>query len=160
MNLKTADLLVRDFRRDDLDALHAIYSDSEVMEYLGGPDGDRDDTRQEMEYSCLGRDPIRYAVVESRTGRLIGEVTFIIHSEEDMKDECEIGWVLAKDRWLKGFAQQLTAALIQEAEKRGAKAVFLCCEEEQEIPKHIAEKFGMEYVGLEWGQSMYRKELR
>ena len=159
MRLKTEDLLVRDFREDDLEGLHSVYSDSDVMEFMGGPFEDIRDTKDEMDSACLGKDPVRFAVVQSRTGRLIGEVTFIIHEEEDMKDECEIGWVLAKDCWLQGYAQQLTAAMTEEAKKRGAKAVFLCCEEEQEIPRHIAEKNGMEYMGLEWGQLMYRKEL-
>ena len=159
MRLKTEDLLVRNFRDDDLEALHAIYSDADVMEYMGGPFEDIRDTEDEMEFTCLGSDPSRFAVVLSRTGRLIGEVTFIIHEEEDMKGECEIGWVLAKDCWNRGYARQLTAAMMDEAAARGAKAVFLCCEEEQEIPKHIAGEFGMEYMGLEWGQLMYRKEL-
>ena len=159
MRLKTEELLVRDFREDDLEPLHAIYSDSDVMGYMGGPAGDISETKDEMEASCLGKDPARFAVVQNGTGRLIGEVTFIIHREDDMKNECEIGWVLAKDCWLRGYAQQLTAAMTEEAVRRGASAVFLCCEEGQEIPVHIAEKSGMEYYGLEWGQLMYRKEL-
>ena len=159
MRLRTKELLVRDFCEEDLDALHEIYADSEVMEYLGGPIENKVDTRDEMEGSCLGDAPTRFAVVESGSGKLIGEVTFLLHQEEDVKGECEIGWALAKDWWRKGLAQQLTEALLREAKRRGAKAVFLCCEEGQEGPIHIAEKFGMEYVGLEWGQLEYRKEL-
>lgn len=159
MNIKTEDLLVRNFRAGDLDSLHAIYSDARVMEYMGGPCEDREETRDELESAGLGASPIRYAVVESRSGRFLGEVTYVLHDEDDMKNEAEIGWVLDSACWNRGYAQQLTAALIAQAEKDGAVAVFLCCEEDQEIPAHIAEKFGFEYVGLEWGQSMYRKVL-
>ena len=159
MKLQTKDLLVRDFRIGDLSALHEIYSDPEVMEYLGGPLGDAGETKDEMEYSCLGEGRVRFAVLETAGGRFVGETTFIIHREPDMENECEIGWTLAKKYWNRGYAQQLTAAFIEKARSLGAKAVFLCCEEEQEVPKHIAEKFGMDYYGLEWGQDMYRKEL-
>ena len=159
MKLRTKDLLVRDFRITDLNALHEVYSDPEVMEYLGGPCGDVSETRDEMEYSCLGEDRVRFAVIEYDTGSFVGEATFILHAEPDMEKECEIGWTLLKRYWNKGYAQQLTGAFIEEARRRGAKAVFLCCEEEQEVPKHIAEKFGMTYYGLEGGQAMYRMEL-
>lgn len=159
MKLKTKDLLVRDFRPTDLNALHGIYSDPDVMEYLGGPYGDLDETKEEMEFSCLGEDRVRFAVIEYDTGSFVGETTFILHTEPDMEKECEIGWALAKEYWNKGYAQQLTGAFIEEARKKGAKAVFLCCEEEQEVPRHIAEKSGMAYYGLEWGQAMYRMEL-
>ncbi len=159
MNLRTKDLLVRDFRSTDLNALHEVYSDPEVMEYLGGPLGDVSETKDEMEYSCLGEGRVRFAVMENDTGRFVGETTFILHDEPDMEGECEIGWTLRKEYWNRGYAQQLTEAFIEEARKKGARAVFLCCEEEQEIPKHIAEKFGMAYYGLEWGQAMYRMDL-
>lgn len=159
MNLKTERLTVRNFTARDTAALHALYTDPEVMEYLGGVFGDRSETEDEMACCCLGEDAIRFAVVEPKSGKLVGEITYLIHEEPDMKGEAEIGWTLCRDEWNKGYATELTAALEQYAAKAGATALFFCCEEDQEIPARIAGKFGMENVGLSWGQATYRKTL-
>ena len=151
--------MLRDLRITDLEALHELYSDPDVMEYLGGPFEDKSETKEELEISGLSEDRTRFAVVNLRQGTFIGEVTFCIHTEDDLENEAEIGWTLEKKSWNRGYAQQLTALLIDYARSKGAKAVYLCCEEDQEVPKHIAEKFSMEYVGLQWGQACYRRML-
>ena len=67
----------------------------------------------------------------------------------------EIGWLLKRSEWGKGYAKELTKMMIEQAKREG-KAVVIECDPEQQITKHIAASFGFEYQGEEDDCSVYR----
>jgi RimJ/RimL family protein N-acetyltransferase len=111
--IETERLTIRPFVAADLDALHEVYGDAEVMRWAGGA-SDRDGTERALRTHIErhAEDGFAFwAVVERATGALIGDAGL-----GRLGDEVEIGWTLRRDRWGLGYATEaarpiLTAAL-------------------------------------------------
>ena len=114
--LETDRLLVREWTTDDAEAAFEIYGDPEVTRYLGGtgaPDPDVAYRRERLarivslypEWNGLGL----WAVVEKATGELIGCGELL---PLDGGPEIEVGYHLRRDRWARGYATELTKALL------------------------------------------------
>ncbi len=67
----------------------------------------------------------------------------------------ELGWVLSPAEWHKGYASELTAALLQTAKREYDYAVIECSPE-QEATKRIAVKNGFAYCGTTDGCEIYK----
>ena len=141
-------LKIRLFLRDDLDHLFELLSDEEVMRYLE-PVYSREKTKAFLEKAGLGEEPLIYAV--EKENDFIG---YLIYHDYDERSK-EIGWVLKKDVWGKGYAQELTEQLVAQAMQE-QKDVVIECAPEQEITKKIAIRNGFRYCGREDGLDIYR----
>ncbi len=145
-------LRIRSFEESDLQSLHELLSDAEVMRHIESP-FTFEKTRGFLENAGLTDDPLIYVVeVESSTF-----IVYVIYHDYDNESK-EIGWILSKRFWRKGFAQALTETLIQKAKADGKSAVIECSPE-QEVTKHIAVKFGFRYSGLIDGCDVYKLDL-
>jgi RimJ/RimL family protein N-acetyltransferase len=108
---ETERLRLRDFRLADLDAYAAMCADAEVMRHIGagGPVG-RDVAWRQMAL-FLGAWVLHghgmWALERKSDGALIGRVGFL-----DPPDwpGCEIGWLLARDAWGRGYALEAARA--------------------------------------------------
>lgn len=114
--LRTERLLLRGFRETDLDAFAAIGADPEVMRYLGdGRTFGRDDAWRQMAM-FLGHWALRgfgpWAVEERSTGAYVGRVG--LYCPEGWPGP-EVGWVLARAHWGKGFALEAARAALDHA---------------------------------------------
>ena len=141
-------LVIRKMGTEDLDDLYALLSDEEVMRYIE-PVYTKKKCEQFL-FSCgLCEHPLVYAVEED--GLFIGYVIDHAYDEESV----EIGWVLKKACWGKGYAKRLTRILMHKALHAG-KDVVLECAEQQIATRHIAEKFGFTFNCKEDGCLVYR----
>jgi len=145
-------LSIRRFKDSDLQLLYELLSDEEVMCYIEPPFS-FEQARAFLENAALTDIPLIYAV-EDEIKVFIGYV--IYHDYEE--NSKEIGWILKKQFWGKGFAEALTERLIQKANIEGKSAVIECSPE-QEVTKHIAKKFGFMHVGLIDGCDVYQLDL-
>ena len=145
-------LRIRRFEESDLQSLHELLSDEEVMRYIDPP-FTLEKTRGFLENAGLTDDPLIYAV-EDEYGIFIGYVIYHDYGN----DSKEIGWLLSKRFWGKGFAQALTKVLVQKA-KADRKSAIIECSPEQEATKHIAEKLEFRYAGLIDGCDVYKLDL-
>ena len=145
-------LRIRRFEESDLQSLHELLSDEEVMRYIEPP-FTLEKTRGFLENAGLTDDPHIYAV-EDEYGIFIGYVIYHDYGN----DSKEIGWLLSKRFWGKGFAQALTKVLVQKA-KADRKSAIIECSPEQEATKHIAEKLEFRYAGLIDGCDVYKLDL-
>jgi RimJ/RimL family protein N-acetyltransferase len=107
VTLETERLRLRMFRDDDLDAYAPIVADPEVMRYLGdGQPLDRVGAWRQMAW-MVGHWALRgyglWAVEERATGALIGRIGFIF---PEGWPGFELGWVLARPYWGKGYATE------------------------------------------------------
>ena len=110
--LETERLILRDWREDDLDALHAINSDPLVMATIG-PLQDRETTR-----AGLGRLMARtvndghtfWALERKSDGRMIGFCGVARGTVPEIADEIEVGWRLAADCWGQAYAREAAVA--------------------------------------------------
>ena len=145
-------LTIRRLRPSDAEALYRILSDRQVMRYLEPP-YDRLQTEQFLREAGLAEPPLVYGTEED--GRLLGYVIYHAYDPDSM----ELGWVLARNEWGKGYAGTLNKMLIEQARKAGMDAVIECSPE-QAATKAIAEKHGFTYCGRDSGCEVYRLKLR
>lgn len=129
--MKTKRLHIRRFQADDLADVFKLISDNDVMRYLEKP-YTLERAKQFLYEAGLQEHPLIYAV-EDLCGNFIGYVIYHPYDENSY----EIGWVLYKKEWQKGYAQELTEALIHDA-KNKEKDLVIECVTEQEATKRIA----------------------
>lgn len=155
MLLETKRLRIRRFVLEDAENLYPILSDPEVMRYIQSPFS-MEQTGNFIRVAGLSLPPLVYAAEQRDTGALIGHVIF--HSCGEVQ-EYEIGWILGRTYWHQGFADEITAALIEYAQGQGIASLMLECDPHQTASRHIAEKYGFQYQGVEDGCAVYRLYL-
>ena len=112
--LETARLILRDWREEDLDALHRINSDPLVMATIG-PLQDR--TAAEASLGRLMARSVRdghtlWALERKGDGRVIGFCGIVTGTVPHIEQELEIGWRLASDCWGQSYAREAAEAAI------------------------------------------------
>ena len=107
VTLETDRLILRMFREDDFEAYATICADGDVMRYLGeGKPLTRSEAWRQMAM-ILGHWRLRgyglWAVEERATGHLIGRIG---HFNPEGWPGFELGWVLGKPYWGRGYATE------------------------------------------------------
>ena len=102
---------IRIFNESDLMNLYGTLSDPDVMEYIE-PIYDFDKTKEFLYSVALSDSPLIYAA-EDDNGNYIGYV--IYHDYKD--NSVELGWLLNKREWGKGYASKLTGSELLNQEK-------------------------------------------
>ena len=116
--LETERLIVRDFKRDDLDALAATLGDPEVVRYLTGEPINREDSLRRL-FMAVGQWPLigmgMWAVEQKSDGRLVGQVGFF-DMERDMVPSLvglpEMGWIFDTSVHGQGIAREACEAAL------------------------------------------------
>ncbi len=152
--IKTERLLVRKFNETDTDDLFETLSDEAVMKYIEPPFS-RNQTQKFILEAGLCEPPLVYALEWRETGKVIGHVIFHPYEEESY----EIGWILNRNYWAKGIADELTKALVYYAKVHEISSLIIECDKEQVASKHIALKNGFVFVGEEDGCEVYRLDV-
>jgi RimJ/RimL family protein N-acetyltransferase len=114
--VETARLLLRPWRDDDLDGYATMCADRLVMAHMGdGSTLSRDDAWRQMAM-FVGHWQLRgfgmWAVEERETRRFIGRVG--LHQPEGWPG-LEVGWMLARDTWGRGYATEAGRASLDHA---------------------------------------------
>ena len=147
----TERLKIREFTNHDLTELYNLLSDEDVMEFIEPPFS-REKTSDFINRVALIDPPLIYAV-EDFNQNFIGYVIFHEYDE----DSFELGWVLNKRDWGKGYANELTKAFIERSSKIG-KNLVIECDPNQEISKRIAIKNDFEFLGESDGYSVFKRK--
>ena len=146
MELTTERLLLRPFTPADEPAMHAIYSDPEVMRFVGhGPHRSLGETSAALRAygDMLARRGYSFlAVVERETGAVIGDGG--LHPLGGTGPEVELGYTLARAAWGRGYATELGRALVDHARTAlGVPVVVAQVEPENVASRRVLEKLGM-----------------
>ena len=136
----------------DLEPLYKLLSDEETMKYIEPP-YTLEQTEEFLKDCGLSDEPLVYAVVNEK-GDFVGYVIYHDYEEDSM----ELGWLILREFWGRGYATQLTEMMIEMTRKSGKDAVIECAPE-QKVTKKIAKKFGFEYQGIEDECEVYRLRL-
>ncbi len=113
----------------------------------------RDKTEAFLHQVGIAECPLIYAV-EDRQKNFVGYV--IYHPYE--ANFYEIGWVLHKNQWGKGYASELTSHLIMDAKSK-AKNLVIECAPSQTVTKRIAQRFHFSFAGCKDGLEVYTLRL-
>src|SRR5437588_317357 len=106
-------LRMRRWTLDDIDAAFEMYSDPEVMRYLGGPPAESKEQMNERLTRFINyyNGPYgAWAMVSKESDEIIG--TVLLKSLPD-SDKVEVGWHLGRKHWGKGYATEAGAAAVK-----------------------------------------------
>ena len=116
--LETERLILRDFVRDDLDALAATLGDIEVVRHLTGEPINREDSLRRL-FMAVGQWPTTgmgmWAVERKSDGRLVGHVGFFDMQREmqpSIMDLPEMGWIFDTSVHGQGIAHEACVAAL------------------------------------------------
>lgn len=144
MHITTARLTLRPADMTMLESTHAYAGDLEntcLMMFL--PYASLDETAQmlrEAEEEWRKERPARYEFAIFLQDAHIGGVT--LYMMED-RSEAELGWVLNKTHWRRGYITEAVPAVMEFARGLGIKRLFACCDSENVASYKTMEKLGM-----------------
>jgi RimJ/RimL family protein N-acetyltransferase len=142
---------LRPFTESDHDAIHAVYSDPEVMRWVGhGAHRTASETARALRGYADALRARGYgfvAVIERSTGDLIGDAG--LHPLGGRGPDVELGYTLARASWGRGYATEAGAALVAHAfDALAAPRVMAQVEPENLASRHVLEKLGMTERGV------------
>ena len=143
MYLETERLILRSFAPEDARALHTVLSDPEVMRHIEPP-FDETETLAFLESAAFCVPPRIYALQEKSSGALVGHVIFHPFEEKAW----ELGWILGRAFWGRGYASEVTEALLEHSRREGIRRLVIEFEPEQAASRRLAEKFGFVRTGV------------
>jgi ribosomal-protein-alanine N-acetyltransferase len=147
--IETDRLVLRRPRTDDAESIFARYaSNPEVMRLLGWPrHRSPAATRRFLEFSDTEwtRWPAGPYLIESReNGTLLGGTAFGFETPY----RAQMGYVLAKDAWGKGYATEALRALTDVAAQIGLRRIYALCHTEHPASVRVLEKCGFIREGI------------
>jgi len=170
MFLQTKRLKVHRPTREDLENYLKLFSDPEVMRYIGnGQTRNLENTKSYLDKAIhhwekhgFGLGPI----FEKETGEFVGDAGLVHLGLDDRNAEIELGYRLKKKFWGKGYATEIARAWIAWGfDHLPLKEIIASVYEENESSRHVLEKVGMSfykvdiYPGTE-SQSLFFRILR
>lgn len=146
MILETERLYLRELNQGDFDALCRMLKDPEVMYAYEGAFSDGEAhawlDRQIRRYRMWGFG--LWAVIEKETGALIGQCGLTMQPWRDT-EVLEIGYLLCRAYWRRGYAAEAAAACRQYAfETLGAGEVCSIIRDTNTASQRVALQIGME----------------
>jgi RimJ/RimL family protein N-acetyltransferase len=147
--LETERLVLREFRKDDLDAHAATLGDEEVMRHIGGKPVNREDSWRRLlsgvgMWSLIGTGP--WAVELKSDGRMIGHCGFFQFNREispSILGEPEMGWIFDSSVHGQGMAFEACKAALDWAEREIAAQSYPAIIDLENIPSmKLAERLG------------------
>lgn len=158
MLLSTPRLTLRPVTPADLATTHAYAGDLENTRFMMFlPYADEAETAAyllEAEKQWHMDAPERYEFAVCLDDRHIGGIT--LYMQEDRR-EAELGWVLHKDYWRRGFVTEAARRVMDFARSIGVRRIFACCDSENVASYKTMEKLGMRLVkddGVRTNRSM------
>lgn len=144
-DIETPRLWLRHFTLDDLEDLFHIYSNSEVMKYIGKGVRTRDETEagliNMMQHWQHGFG--MWAVIHKDSGKLIGRCG-LCFLERTL--EIELGYTLDKPYWNQGLATEASLASLKHGfENVGLNRIVAIARPENIASQRVMQKVGMEY---------------
>ena len=144
--LATERLLLRRLAAADAAALHAVFSDPEVMRYWSSPAWS---TIDQADQYIAGADAglasgamLRLGIEIAATGQLIGQVA--LYSFDQQNRRCDVGYALGRAHWGKGYLGEALAALLDH----GFVALNLNRVEADIDPRNAASARALERLGF------------
>jgi [ribosomal protein S5]-alanine N-acetyltransferase len=147
--LVTPRLALREMTLDDLDFVAAMLADPEVMRFYpkcyAREEAERWVRRQLDRYARYGHG--LWLVLDRRDGQPVGQVGLTVQSIDGV-DEPEIGYLIHRPFWRRGFATEAAAATRDHAlGTLGKPRVFSLIRPENLPSQGVARKIGMEPEG-------------
>jgi ribosomal-protein-alanine N-acetyltransferase len=143
--LETPRLLLRRSLEADIPALIALWTDPEVTRHMGGP---RDEATLRKSLRESAGHPLAevydlWPVVEKSTREIVGDCG-LLPKTIDGQDEIELVYVISHSRWGRGYATEVSHALMRYAfETLGLGRIVSLIDPGNLASQRVAEKVGL-----------------
>jgi RimJ/RimL family protein N-acetyltransferase len=143
--IRTRRLIAREFGPGDFDAVHAYGSDPLVTRFMFFGPRTPDETRAYLARMIATQDrqprtTWELALIQAADGRLIGGCDLTL----EQPDEADLGFILARDVWGRGYASEIALALVRAGfEQLGVRRIFATCD----VANHASARV-LEHAGL------------
>src|SRR5262245_30322460 len=110
----TKRLRLRPFRTADIQAMHALYGDSDNLRYWSTPASTGlEATRRMMRWHLVYRPGsyVIWAVEERKSGKVIGMINY--HRRELREKRVDVGWLMLPQQQGKGYMTEAGRALLR-----------------------------------------------
>jgi len=147
--LETERLILREWRDADVDALARVYADPETMRFISDSGtATRDEAAQHLtdlmyhwEEQVFGQ----WAVQERATGAFVGRIG--LTRREDFDRDVEVGWVVERSRWGRGYATEGGGTSVRYAfETLGVERLVSVVAPDNVASRRVEEKLGLRVV--------------
>jgi ribosomal-protein-alanine N-acetyltransferase len=147
--IETERLLLRELEESDTGTLAEIYSDLEVMRYVGkGIALDYAQTKKSVENWIKYYERFKFgnwATIEKGTWKFVGlcGLSWLPDSYE-----IEVSYLFTKDSWGRGYATEAAKAILDYGFNQiGLRRIVALVYPQNEPSIHVLEKLGMKYEG-------------
>ena len=146
LQLETERLVLRPFVMEDLDGIHAVLGDAEIMRYYPAP-FTREQSRRWIEWNLGHYSDHGHGlwVLESKeSGDVVGDCGLIPQTVDGQR-EVEVGWHVRRDQQRQGLATEAARECIRYGfEDLGRTRLISLIRPENVPSRRVAEKLGME----------------
>ena len=150
VTLTNEGLVLREFTRDDFDAVQEYASDPEVVRFMPWGPNTPAETRRFIErniQSQVVKPRLSYELAIVVDGGLVGGCGITIHSLMDKS--AEIGYCIRRDMWGKGVGTRVASTLIDYGFRElGMHRITAKCDTENHGSYRVMEKNGMQREGV------------
>ena len=136
MQLETERLILRKYKETDFEDLFAYLSDAQVVAFEPYKPMSEDEVRDNLAWRMSTEEML--AIEEKATGRMIGNVYL---GNRDFESK-ELGYVLNRNYWGKGYAAEACAAVIQAALSTGTHRIYAECDPMNTASWKLLERLG------------------
>ena len=159
--LETERLILREWRESDVEALASMYADAETMRFISDSGtATRDEAAQhvnDLMYHWESHGYGQWAVEERSSGDFVGRIG--LTQREDFDRDVEVGWVVDRSRWGRGYATEGGSMSIRYAfETLGLERLVSVVAPDNAASRRVEEKLGLR-VTIE-RESVYRPGFR
>ncbi|PCD01593.1 GNAT family N-acetyltransferase [Sphingomonas spermidinifaciens] len=147
--LRTARLVLRRRTPADAEALFPAFADVEAMRYWScAPHANVEETH--ADFARNGGGWRVWAITPAGSGTAIG---FVAAGEKRQGNVSELGYMLARAHWGRGFAGEAVSAVIDRVFAEGQRRVFADTDPDNAASRALLERLGFRLEGLlraEW----------
>lgn len=163
--LETKRLIVRPVSIDSLKETFELYSDPEVMLHAYNGPKTYEETCEFVKQMIQHHEKHGFSsgnVYEKGSNLFIGRSGLIFLGLDDNQPEIEVGYILHKKFWNKGYATELATAFLEWGFKNLSVNKLVATVNPKNIKsRHVLEKIGMSYFGdiQCWGIEVAKYEI-
>lgn len=148
--LETERLILRDFRLEDTEAVHAYGSDPEVTAYMPWGPNSPEDTAVFMarvleQQATWPRLDLSLAIELKAEACVVGSIA--LHLRDIRNASVEMGYVLRRDLWGQGIFSEAAAAMTSLGFRLGLHRIAATCDVRNTGSYRVMEKLGMRREG-------------
>lgn len=162
INIKTHRLLLREFKKDDLAAVHSYASDAEVVRYMEWGPNSVDETREFISRVIENQDEkprLKFELAILIENKLIGACNLTITNATNR--QAFIGYCFNKTYWGKGYATEVAKELLNFGfNQLKLHRIYASCDVGNIASKKVLQKIGMTKEGHLRENKIIRGEWR